>query len=86
MPYCQQPGAGCDNCRFDAVRGRNEPPVIARQAVQVLVWAAVGVAKAAALVWLITDADRLWPQSLAALLVAFALVALALLLRRADSR
>lgn len=53
-----------------------------RTAIAWLLWAMVGVAKAAALVWLITDADRLWPEALAALLLAFALVALALRLRR----
>jgi hypothetical protein len=53
-----------------------------RAAIAWLLWAMVGLAKAAALVWLITDANRLWPQALAALLLAFALVAAALHLRR----
>ena len=53
-----------------------------RRAIAFCLWGLVGVAKAAALIWLITDADRLWPQIAAALLLAFVLVGAALWLRR----
>jgi len=55
---------------------------VSRRVVAFLLWGLVGVTKAAALIWLVTDADRLWPQILAALLLAFALVGAALWLRR----
>ncbi len=47
-----------------------------------LPWAGVGIAKTLALVWLITAPDRLWPQAMAALLVAWLLVGVGLLLRQ----
>jgi hypothetical protein len=55
---------------------------VSRRVVAFLLWGLVGVTKAAALIWLVTDADRLWPQILAALLLALALVGAALWLRR----
>ena len=55
---------------------------MSRRVVAFLLWGLVGVTKAAALIWLVTDADRLWPQILAALLLALALVGAALWLRR----
>ena len=51
-----------------------------------LLWCLVGIAKAAALVWLITDADRLWPQIAAALLIALVLVGAALWVRHYPAR
>lgn len=49
-----------------------------RRAGAVLLWAGVGLAKTWALVLLLTAADARWPEALAALLLAFGLVALAL--------
>lgn len=47
-------------------------------AVSLLLWALVGLAKAVALVLLITAADTRWPDALAWLALAFGLVAVAL--------
>jgi hypothetical protein len=51
-------------------------------AVSFLLWALVGLAKAAALVLLLTAADTRWPDALAWLFLAFGLVAVALWWRR----
>lgn len=53
------------------------------QAGAVLLWAGVGLAKTWALVLLLTAADRRWPEAMAALLLAWGLVALAIRLRTA---
>lgn len=47
-----------------------------------LPWLGVGIAKTLALVWLITAPDRLWPQAVAALLLAWLLVGVGLVLRQ----
>lgn len=49
-----------------------------RNLISGLLWALVGLAKAAALVLLITAADTRWPDALAWLFLAFGLVAMAL--------
>ena len=48
-----------------------------------LLWAGVGLAKTWALVLLLTAADRRWPEAIAALLLAWVLVALAIRVRQA---
>ena len=53
--------------------------------VSFLLWALVGLAKAAALVLLLTAADTHWPDALAWLFLAFGLVAVALWWRGRDS-
>jgi hypothetical protein len=47
-----------------------------------LLWAGAGIAKTLALVWLITAPDALWPRAVAALLLAWSLVGVAILLRQ----
>ncbi len=53
--------------------------------VSLLLWVLVGLAKAAALVLLLTAADTHWPDALAWLFLAFGLVAVALWWRGRDS-
>ncbi len=53
--------------------------------VSLLLWVMVGLAKAAALVLLLTAADTHWPDALAWLFLAFGLVAVALWWRGRDS-
>ena len=60
--------------------GRSGPVALL---VWALLWALVGIAKTVALVLLITAADTHWREAGAALLLAFALVALAVRLRAA---
>jgi hypothetical protein len=52
--------------------------MIARQVLYVLIWGLVGIAKAMALVLLLTAADTHWRDALAWLALAFGLVAVAL--------